>query len=74
MELQRWTVVRFPAGGWSYGGKPSEPDYAESEVYLIWAKSGEEATKKAQGIRARLKKKGESLPTQSNPYKMEYRP
>lgn len=68
METRVWTVGRFPAGVWSTGGKPSDPEYALCEVYLIPADSREKAKKKAQSIRARLVKKGSPLPTQASPY------
>lgn len=35
MRTQLWTVARFPRGEWSTGGKPNDPDYAESEVWQI---------------------------------------
>lgn len=71
MDSRLWTVVRFPAGMWSYGGKPSSADYENCEVFLIPADSPKAATKKAQSIRARLVKKGLPLPTQAAPYVME---
>jgi hypothetical protein len=43
-----WTVVRFPNGSWSYGGKPDAPDYAECEVWRIDAGDGKSAVRKAQ--------------------------
>ncbi|HBP6379895.1 TPA: hypothetical protein L6A07_32505 [Pseudomonas aeruginosa] len=69
MESRIWTVVRFPAGVWSGGGSRNDPDYAECEVYLIPAESLDRAKKKAQAIRARLVKKGTTLPSQLEPYK-----
>ena len=27
--MQLWTVVRFPNGSWSYGGRPDSPEYAQ---------------------------------------------
>lgn len=47
-----WTVVRFPNGSWSTGGKPSDPDYEHCDIWQIVAKTREEATKKAQQKRA----------------------
>ena len=29
MSIKTLTVVRFPAGDWSGGGRPSDPDYAQ---------------------------------------------
>lgn len=52
MVEQLWTVVRFPNGSWSTGGKPTDPDYAECEVWKIHATSREAATRKAQGRRS----------------------
>lgn len=63
-----WTVVRFPAGDWSTGGKPSSPDYAKCEVYLIPAESREKAKKTAQNVRRKLVRKGLPLPSQDAPY------
>ncbi|KVD92936.1 hypothetical protein WS63_07835 [Burkholderia stagnalis] len=51
-----WTVVRFPNGSWSYGGKPTDPDYAQCEVWQIKAESSKDAIKKAQAKRSRSKK------------------
>lgn len=67
MESRLWTVVRFPDGSWSGGGKPSEPDYEHCEVYRIPAESLEKAKKKAQSVRSRLVKTGSALPSQSSP-------
>ncbi|WP_081651424.1 hypothetical protein [Cupriavidus sp. WS] len=52
-----WTVVRFPNGTWSYGGKPSDPDYALCEIFQIEASSPDKAVKKAQAKRSRDNKK-----------------
>ncbi|WP_258570023.1 hypothetical protein [Burkholderia sp. MBR-1] len=52
-----WTVVRFPNGSWSYGGKPTAPDYAQCEVWQIEAESAKDAVKKAQAKRIRERKK-----------------
>lgn len=68
MESRLWTVVRFPAGVWSGGGKTSDPAYQECEVYRIPAESLDKAKKKAQAIRTRLIKKHSGLPTQAAPY------
>jgi hypothetical protein len=50
--MMLWTVVRFPDGSWSTGGKPNDPDYASCEVWQIVAASRDEAKKKAQAKRA----------------------
>ncbi len=68
MATMLWTVVRFPNGSWSGGGKASDPDYEDCEVYRIPAESLPTATNKAQGVRSRLNKKGATLPTQAEPY------
>lgn len=52
-----WTVVRFPNGSWSYGGKPTDPDYEECEVWQIFAKSSASAVKQAQALRSRANRK-----------------
>lgn len=57
-----WTVVRFPNGSWSYGGKPNDPDYAECEVWQIEAKSSASAVKKAQAKRAYQQLKQKAAP------------
>ena len=46
-----WTVVRFPNGSWSYGGRPDSPDYAGCEVWRIYAATGKIAVKRAQSRR-----------------------
>lgn len=50
--MTTWTVVRFPNGSWSYGGKPTDPDYAECEVFRIPAESAKKAVKAAQSKRS----------------------
>ncbi len=55
--MNSWTVVRFPNGSWSYGGDPSDPDYAECEIFQINSKSGKLAIKKAQNKRSRKRHK-----------------
>lgn len=50
---QLWTVVRFPNGSWSYGGKPDDPDYSECEVYQVDAPNSDKAKKIAQARRSR---------------------
>lgn len=49
---QTWTVLRFPNGSWSYGGKPTDPDYENSEVFRIQAETSKAAIKAAQSKRA----------------------
>lgn len=53
MKVQTWTVVRFPNGEWTTGGRPDSPTYEHCEVWEVEAASSEEAMKKAQGLRAR---------------------
>lgn len=60
MKTQLWTVVRFPSGAWSYGGKPTDPNYAECEIWQIEAVSSKEAVKKAQSKRSRATKRYET--------------
>ena len=57
--MKLWTVVRFPNGSWGYGGKPTDPDYAECEVWVIEASTGPAAVKKAQ-VKRRNKKRKEA--------------
>ncbi len=52
-----WTVVRFPNGSWSYGGRPDSPDYELCEIFQIDATSPEQAVKKAQAKRSRANRK-----------------
>lgn len=51
-----WTVVRFPNGSWSYGGKLDDPDYELCEKWRIAADSPQAAVKKAQAKRSRAKR------------------
>lgn len=53
MKNKIWTVARFPDGSWSYGGKPTDPEYAGCEVFRISAVDGMAAKKKAQAKRSR---------------------
>lgn len=53
-DMQTWTVVRFPDGSWSYGGRPDSPDYAEAEVWRILSSNAKDAVKKAQGQRRNM--------------------
>lgn len=68
VDSKLWTVVRFPNGSWSYGGKPSSADYELCEVYQLPANSPEKAVKKAQAIRRRIVAKNLLLPSQNTPY------
>jgi hypothetical protein len=63
------TVVRFPNGSWSTGGRVSDPDYAECECYVILSESDKAAKKQAQSVRRRIVTKGQSMPTQGAPYR-----
>ena len=54
--MKMWTVVRFPNGSWSYGGRPDSPDYAQCEVWEIEAETADKAVKKAQKRRRREQK------------------
>lgn len=53
MKAQLWTIVRFPDGSWSYGGKPSDPAYEFCEKWRIPAVGAKEAVKLAQARRRR---------------------
>lgn len=65
MADRLWTVVRFPNGSWSYGGKPTDPDYSECEIWQITAGSPEAAVKKAQAKRSRDRKRAAAKSTGS---------
>ena len=52
-----WTVVRFPDGTWSTGGKPDDPDFQHCEVFVVSAVSREQAKRKGQQKRYRQAKK-----------------
>lgn len=58
----KWTVARFPSGNWSAGGKPTDPDYAECEVFVVDAPNCEAAKKKAQSKRSRMRRGSGLLP------------
>jgi hypothetical protein len=62
--MKTWTVVRFPNGSWSYGGRSDSPDYSECEVWEIEAETAEKAVKKARGRRARAQKIKQSIQPQ----------
>ncbi|MDF9778942.1 hypothetical protein OKW11_005988 [Pseudomonas baetica] len=66
--MKKMTVVRFPNGSWSTGGRPSDPDYEQCEVYVVPSGSEAEAKKQAQAVRRRLVTKGLILPSQTVPY------
>ena len=67
--MKPFTVVRWPNGSWSTGGKVSDPDYERCEVYVVPFTTNDAAAKKqAQAVRRRLVAKGLALPTQSAPY------
>lgn len=59
MKTQSWTVVRFPNGSWSYGGKPSDPDYSQCEIFVVEASTPEAAKKQAQARHAAAIRKSE---------------
>ena len=48
-----WTVARFPDGTWTTGGNPTDPDYANCEVWVIEAAGRDAAKRKAQAQRRR---------------------
>lgn len=54
---QLWTVVRFPSGDWSTGGKPTDPEYAECEVFQVMARNRDEAKRRGQAKRSRQRRK-----------------
>lgn len=58
MQTDRiWTVVRFPNGSWSYGGRPDSPEYEHCEVWQISAPTAKGAMKTAQAKRTRDNRK-----------------
>jgi hypothetical protein len=71
MDEKLWTVVRFPSGAWSFGGKPHDPAYSECEVWQIPASTGEEAKKKAQAKRSRDRKR-ELVDARTEAVKLRY--
>jgi hypothetical protein len=60
---QFWTVVRFPNGSWSYGGRPDSPDYEQCEVWRILAATAKDAVRKAQSRRSRQRRAAIGQPT-----------
>lgn len=46
----------LPNGSWNYGGKPTDPDYAQCEAWEIEAESPKDVVKKAQAKYSRSKK------------------
>ena len=46
-----WTVVRFPNGDWSFGGKADDPAYSECEKWQIEAFTSSQAITKAKSRR-----------------------
>ncbi|MGF6281819.1 hypothetical protein ABH908_000148 [Pseudomonas frederiksbergensis] len=67
--MKSMTVVRFPNGSWSTGGRPSDPDYEQCEVYVVPCNGEADAKKKAQAVRRRLVTKGLTLPSSTAPYR-----
>jgi hypothetical protein len=53
MKEQLWTIVRFPDGSWSFGGKPNDPAYEFCEKWRIAAVEAKHAVKLAQVRRRR---------------------
>lgn len=66
--MKPFTVVRWPNGSWSTGGKVSDPDYERCEVYVVPFTTDAAAKKQAQAIRRRLAAKDLALPSQKAPY------
>lgn len=58
----KWTVARFPNGNWTTGGKPTDKDYENCEVFVVEADSRASATKKAQAKRRRQRRADGLLP------------
>jgi hypothetical protein len=38
-----WTVARYPSGEWDTGGNPTDPEYANCEVFVVDANHRDEA-------------------------------
>lgn len=51
--FQILTVARFPNGEWTTGGKTTDPDYADCEVFRVWAADRKSAKRYAQDERCR---------------------
>lgn len=56
-QAEFYTVARFPSGDWSTGGSPDDPEYENCEIFIILASDRDAAKKKAQAVRARLRRK-----------------
>ena len=51
--LLHWTVARFPNGEWTTGGKITDADYMDCEVFRVLAFDRNDAKREAQKIRRR---------------------
>jgi len=51
-----WTVVRFPDGSWSYGGRQNSPEYENCEKWSTFATDGKTAIKLTQRRRQNEKR------------------
>lgn len=38
-----WTVARYPSGEWDTGGQPTDPDYANCEIFQVYANHRDDA-------------------------------
>ena len=70
----KWTVARFPNGNWTTGGKPTDKDYENCEVFVVDAADRKSATKKAQAKRSRQRKADGLLPAVSVVHNVQYTP
>lgn len=60
--IKNLTVVRFPDGTWSWGGKPDSPTYDGCEVFIVeTAQDEKSAVRKAQYKRQKIKRAGELI-------------
>lgn len=66
-HITMWTVVRFPNGSWSTGGRPEDPAYSECEVFRVEAGDRDEAKKLAQAIRRQKRRAAERAAQEQKP-------
>lgn len=55
-EVKQWTVARYPNGSWDTGGRPDDACYEGCEVFVVQARSRDEAKQRAQAERRKRAK------------------
>lgn len=63
-----WTVVRFPDGSWSYGGRLDSPEYALCEKWSTFAVDGKTAVKLTQRRRQNERKRAARISAKQEPF------